>query len=173
MVKSNRAYKSWLGQTTGGTGAALRSRSRPAGTRVLIIVLLLLIPPHGILSENEENYFALAERFVDGSAWPQETAIFDASRHRMLSDATLGALVSAIGYAPAQVVTRLLTVAAYALVLPPLFARLRADRAGRGTGGHVHGADRRRTSSAASGCSAATRPRWPPTCWCWRRCVLC
>ena len=30
-------------------------------------------------------------------------------------------LVSAIGYTPAQVVTRLLTVAAYALVLPPLF----------------------------------------------------
>ncbi len=78
-----------------------------------------------ILSENEENYFALAERFVDGSAWPQETAVFDASPHRMLSDGTLGALVSAIGYEPAQVVTRSLTVAAYALVLPTLFSVFR------------------------------------------------
>ena len=91
------------------------------GAAVLVIVLLLLIPPHGILSENEENYFALAERFVSGAAWPQETAVFDASRHRMLSDATLGALVSTIGYAPAQIVTRLLIVAAFILVLPPLF----------------------------------------------------
>ena len=91
------------------------------GAAVLVIRPLLLIPPHGILSENEENYFALAERFIGGTAWPQETAVFDASRHRMLSDATLGALVSTIGYAPAQVVTRLLIVAAFILVLPPLF----------------------------------------------------
>ena len=83
--------------------------------------LLLLVPPHGILSENEENYFALADRFVGGTAWPQVSAVFDASRHRMLSDATLGALVSTIGYGPAQIVTRLLTVAAFVLVLPPLF----------------------------------------------------
>jgi hypothetical protein len=122
MVESNEAYRPRLGQTTGGTGAALRGRWSAAGTVVLIIVLLLLIPPHGILSDNEENYFALAERFVDGSAWPLETAVFDASRHRMLSDATLGSLVSAIGYGPTQVVTRLLTVTAYALVLPALFS---------------------------------------------------
>ena len=85
-------------------------------------MLALLIPPHGILSDNEENYFALAERFVDGSAWPRTTAVFDASPHRVLSDATLGALIAAIGYAPAQIVARLLAVAGYALVLPPLFA---------------------------------------------------
>ncbi|HME25266.1 MAG TPA: hypothetical protein VKI44_28720 [Acetobacteraceae bacterium] len=86
--------------------------------------MLSLIPPHGILSDNEENYFALAERFVSGSAWPQATAVFDASPHRMLSDATLGALVSAIGYSPAQIVARLLAVVGYALVLPPLFGVL-------------------------------------------------
>jgi hypothetical protein len=123
MVASKASSRSRVGRTICGImaaiGAALRGKG---GAAILIVVLLLLIPPHGILSENEENYFALAERFVDGSAWPGETAIFDASRHRMLSDATLGALVSAIGYAPAQVVTRLLTVAAYALVLPALFA---------------------------------------------------
>ncbi|MBV9252325.1 MAG: hypothetical protein JO227_24145 [Acetobacteraceae bacterium] len=92
-----------------------------AGPAVLILVLLLLIPPHGILSENEEDYFALAHRFVSGSAWPEKTAVFDASPHRMLSDLTLGAVVSAIGYAPAQVVTRLLAVAGYALTLSALF----------------------------------------------------
>jgi hypothetical protein len=48
--------------------------------------------------------------------------VFDASRHRMLSDATLGFLVSSIGYAGAQVVTRLLAVVGYSLALPPLFA---------------------------------------------------
>jgi hypothetical protein len=98
--------------------AALRGR---AGAIILVVVLLMMIPPHGYLSDNEENYFALAERFVDRSAWPSETAVFDASRHRMLSDATLGALVSSIGYAPAQIVTRLLAVAGYALALSALF----------------------------------------------------
>ena len=101
-------------QKTGYTGAIVE-------TAVLTVVLLLLIPPRGILSDNEENYFALAERFVDGSAWSLETAVFDTSPHRTLSDATLGAVIWAIGYTPAQVATRLLTVAAYALVLPPLF----------------------------------------------------
>src|SRR5262249_29423782 len=93
-----------------------------AGSALLVLVLLLLIPPHGILTENEEDYFALAERLADGSAWPQATAVFDASRHRVLSDATLGFLVSWIGCAGAQVVTRLLAVIGYALALPPLFA---------------------------------------------------
>ena len=100
------------------------SRGGAIGWILLAVVLLSLIPPHGLLSENEENYFALAERFVAGSAWPQETAVFDASPHRALSDGTLGALVSAIGYTPAQIVARLLTVAGYALVLPPLFSVL-------------------------------------------------
>lgn len=100
------------------------SRGGAIGWILLAVVLLSLIPPHGLLSENEENYFALAERFVAGSAWPQETAVFDASPHRALSDGTLGALVSAIGYTPAQIVARLLTVAGYVLVLPPLFSVL-------------------------------------------------
>jgi hypothetical protein len=92
-----------------------------AGTIVLVLVLILLIPPHGILSDNEENYFALAERFVDGSAWPGTTAVFDASRHRMLSDVTLGSLVSTVGFVPAQVLTRLLAIVGYTLTLPALF----------------------------------------------------
>ena len=92
-----------------------------AGIIVLVLVLTLLIPPHGILSDNEENYFALAERFVDGSAWPGTTAVFDASRHRMLSDVTLGYLVSTVGFVPAQVLTRLLAIVGYTLTLPALF----------------------------------------------------
>jgi hypothetical protein len=97
--------------------------TRPiASTITLIVVLLLLIPPYGILSDNEENYFAVAERFVDGSPWPEKTAVFDASRHLMLGNATLGLLVSVMGYAPTQVVTRLLAVGGYALTLPALFS---------------------------------------------------
>jgi hypothetical protein len=98
--------------------AALRGRT---GAIILVVVLLTMIPPHGHLSDNEENYFALAERFVDHAVWPPETAVFDSSRHRMLSDATLGTVVSTIGYAPAQIVTRLLAVAGYALALSALF----------------------------------------------------
>jgi hypothetical protein len=92
-----------------------------AAIAILITALLLLIPPNGTLSENEENYFALAERFINGSAWPQSTAVFDASQHRILSDATLGALITAVGYGPAQIITRLLMVGAYAIVLRALF----------------------------------------------------
>src|SRR6516164_7499988 len=96
--------------------AALRHSTTAAEIIVLIISLLLTIPPNGILSPNEENYFALAERFVRGSAWVEETAIFDSSRHLLLSNLTLGTLILAIGYAPAQVITRLLAVTGYTLV---------------------------------------------------------
>ena len=92
-----------------------------AGISVLVLALGLLIPPNGMLSENEENYFALAKRFVDGIAWPGTTAIFDASKHRMLSDVTLGSLVSTVGYVPAQVLTRVLAIAGYTLTLSALF----------------------------------------------------
>ncbi len=92
-----------------------------AGTAALAAVLLSLIPPDGVLSANEEDYFALAARFVGGSASPETTAVFDSSRHRILSDATLGSMVWLIGHAPAQIVTRLVAVAGYTLVLPALF----------------------------------------------------
>ena len=49
-----------------------------ASGAILTLALALLIPPHGVLSGNEENYFALAKRFVGGTAWPRETAVFDA-----------------------------------------------------------------------------------------------
>ena len=120
----------WLISAVGNTGASVASEygSRwqvAVGNSTLIIALLCLIPPHGILSDNEENYFALAERFVSSSSWPQDTAVFDVSKHRMLSDATLGVLVSSMGYGPAQIVTRLLAVAGYAFVLPRLFGVFR------------------------------------------------
>jgi hypothetical protein len=114
MAESNEVRMSRFSWDFGGIRSA-------AGTAILVTALLLMIPPHGILSENEENYFALAERFIDGSAWQQTTAVFDASPHRTLSDATLGALISTVGYAPAQIVSRLLAAGAYALVLPALF----------------------------------------------------
>jgi hypothetical protein len=92
-----------------------------AGGTVLALVLLSLIPPDGILSDNEEDYFQLAARFVSGTAWPELTAVFDSSRHRMLSDATLGKLVWLIGYVPTQIATRWLAVAGYMVALPALF----------------------------------------------------
>src|ERR1700712_6126742 len=110
MAESDDVHTSWFSRDFGGAHTA-------AGTAILIMVLLFLIPPHGILSENEENYFALAERLVDGSAWPQTTAVFDASRHRALSDATLGALIAAVGLGRAQIVTRVLGGGAFRFCL--------------------------------------------------------
>jgi hypothetical protein len=63
MAESDEARTPGVGRGIGGTRSAI-------GTAILIIALLFLIPPNGILSENEENYFALAKRFVDGSTSP-------------------------------------------------------------------------------------------------------
>src|ERR1700712_102077 len=110
MAESEGVHSSWFSRAFGGI--------RPgAGTAILVTALLFLIPPHGILSENEENYFVLAERLVNGSAWPQTTAVFDASRHRALSDTTLGALIAAVGLGRAQIVTRVLGGGAFRFCL--------------------------------------------------------
>src|SRR5690349_6534661 len=73
-----------------------------AGVAALVVVLLLLMPPHGFLLDNEEVYFGLAERAWSGGS--ADSAVFDASRHRLAHEAVLGPLVHAVGFEAAQAV---------------------------------------------------------------------
>src|SRR5260221_5057431 len=91
---------------------------------LLLVVLLLLLPPDGVLTDNEENYFQLAAQAVAGVPTPANSAVFDASRHRFLSELLLGPLIALCGFEAAQIVTRVLTAAAFALLLPRLFRLL-------------------------------------------------
>jgi hypothetical protein len=88
---------------------------------------MCLIPPDGVLSGNEENYFQLAAESVAAAPAAPESAVFDASHHRVLADHLLGWLVAAVGYAGAQIIARALAAIAYALALGALFRRLGLD----------------------------------------------
>jgi hypothetical protein len=90
----------------------------------LFLVLLCLIPPDGVLSENEENYFQLAARSVSSAPVAPETAVFDGSHHRFVADHVLGWLIGLTGFAGAQIVGRCLAAFAYATALLALCRRL-------------------------------------------------
>lgn len=84
---------------------------------VLLLLLLCLMPPDGVLTDNEENYFQLAEHFVTGAAATPDSAVFDSSPHRALNEVLLGGLVVAMGYERAQIVARLVLIAAFSILL--------------------------------------------------------
>lgn len=90
----------------------------------LFLALLSLMPPDGVLSDNEENYFQLALHSVSAVPALADTAVFDSSRHRFLADHLLGWLVAVAGYAGAQIIARCLAALAYAAALAALFRRL-------------------------------------------------
>jgi hypothetical protein len=91
---------------------------------LLLVVLLLLLPPDSVLTDNEENYFQLAAQAITGVPASPDSAVFDASRHRFFSELLLGRLISLSGFEGAQVITRVLTAVAFALLLPPVFRLL-------------------------------------------------
>jgi hypothetical protein len=108
-------------------GASRRQRwiGHPAGDILLLFLLLLcLLPPDGVLSDNEENYFQLGAHFVSSAPISPYTAVIDGSWHRVVSDALLGGLVRLVGFAPAQIIARTLAALAYAMALRALFRRL-------------------------------------------------
>jgi len=109
----------------GWKAAAAAVLDRPlAHVGLLLIVLLLLLPPTGVLSDNEENYFQLAAQAVTGLPTAPDSALFDASRHRFVSELLLGGLISLVGFEAAQAISRALAAAAFALLLPPVFRLL-------------------------------------------------
>jgi hypothetical protein len=105
----------------------LSGRREAAGFLVLLLLLLCLVPPDGILSPNEENYFQLAAQSVSPAAVSPQSAVFDNAPHRFLADHLLGFLIAGLGYGGAQIVARLLVAAAYALALCAVFRRFGLD----------------------------------------------
>jgi uncharacterized protein DUF6798 len=120
-------FPSPLGEREGP--AAQRREGEGAGDRagatlLLFLLLLCLLPPDGVLSDNEENYFQLGAQFVSTAPASPYTAVVDGSWHRSANDALLGGLVGIAGFAAAQIVTRTIAALAYALALRALFRRL-------------------------------------------------
>lgn len=108
-------------------GASLRQRwvDHPAAaTLLLFLVLLCLLPPDGVLSDNEENYFQLGARFVSAAPISPYTAVIDGSWHRVVNDVLLGGLVRLVGFAAAQIIARTLAALAYAMALRAFFHRV-------------------------------------------------
>ena len=104
-----------------------RPRRAAADFAALLLVLLCLIPPDGVLSGNEENYFQLAAQSVSLVPPAPESAVFDGSHHRVLADHVFGWLVAVAGFAGAQIVARARAAGAYALALGALFRRFGLD----------------------------------------------
>lgn len=103
--------------------AARRWWRHGAAIAALLLVLLCLIPPDGVLTGNEENYFQLAFASVSPAPPLPESAVFDSSHHRFLADHLLGWLIAGLGYGGAQIAARLLAALLYALALAALFRR--------------------------------------------------
>jgi hypothetical protein len=102
-------------------------RHEAAAIAALFLLLLCLIPPDGVLSGNEENYFQLALNSVAAAPALPETAAFDSSHHRFVADHLLGWLIAGLGYGKAQIVARLAAAIAFALALNALFRRFGLD----------------------------------------------
>lgn len=89
----------------------------------LTLTLLCVIPPDGVLSDNEEDYFLLGLRSVSALSGSAATAVFDHAPHRFLADHLLGWLIAGVGFGGAQIVARTLAATAYAIALRAAFRR--------------------------------------------------
>jgi hypothetical protein len=87
------------------------------------VVLLCLIPPTGMLSPGEEDYFQLAARRVGAMPNLPESAVFDSSPHRLVADHLFGWLIALLGFTGAQIFARVLAAVAYSVTLTMLFRR--------------------------------------------------
>lgn len=71
---------------------------------------------------NEENYFLLAHRRVEPSAFSSFHAAFDASRARFVFEYLMGTIVMHVGYPGAHVIARLLMSVLFAVGLTVFFS---------------------------------------------------
>src|SRR5262245_23954404 len=99
-------------------GQRLRRRMPEAA---ILLLLLLLMLPTGFLSDNEESKFATALHAVSNENAPASSAVFDASRHRVLNEFLLRHLIAWVGFGKAQIVTRGAAAFGYAVLLAGLF----------------------------------------------------
>jgi hypothetical protein len=56
-------------------------RSLAAIAFVVAVLLLAMIPPNGVLNDNEEHYFAAARQYFDPSAVPEHSALLGGMPH--------------------------------------------------------------------------------------------
>lgn len=98
--------------------------SLAAPTLAALLILAGLMPPTGVLTPNEEQYFQLAHAWFRPDATPEPRPAFDGSRHRLLSELLIGASVSAFGFEDAQVFLRVVLLLAFALTFGALATAL-------------------------------------------------
>lgn len=84
-------------------------------------LLLLLIPPNGALSGNEEYYLSVALQFWNPAALPKDTVLFGGMPHALLFGGLLGPIVDVWGFPAAQIIGRSLVVLLYAAALTRLW----------------------------------------------------
>jgi len=90
----------------------------------LLPVMVVLLFPAGF-GENESQYFMLALRRIAPDALPADSAAFDASHARLLSQLLIGVPVHLLGYEAAQILLRCLMMVMYAASLAYMLAALR------------------------------------------------
>lgn len=90
---------------------------------IFFALLLLLLPVYW--DANEENYFQLSWQTVEPEAFPENHAIFDASKGRLVPEFLIGNAVKFLGYDAAHVFIRLLCILGYAIALGYLFSWFR------------------------------------------------
>jgi len=86
-------------------------------TLAITVLTLLFMLPTGSLSDNEENYFQLAQRTVAPEKFGEYHAVFDASRARIVAEYLLGTLVDHVGYDTAFVIARIGMALLYGLTI--------------------------------------------------------
>jgi hypothetical protein len=107
------------------TLVALDGPRRPwALIAVLLPILLLLVPPNGVLDDNEEHYFAIARHSVAAEEPAPASAVMEGMPHTYLFAQGMGTLIGTLGYERAQVVGRTVVALLYALALGSFAAAL-------------------------------------------------
>jgi len=93
---------------------------RPISWLLIAAPLLLVMPPTGLLSGNEEAYLQAAIRWYRPDALPRNTALLDGLPHIALFASLLGPLIQSVGYEAAQVIARIIAVVAFSIALDRL-----------------------------------------------------
>jgi len=84
---------------------------------LVAVPLLLVMPPTGLLSGNEEAYLQAATQWYRPDALPKNTALLDGLPHIALFASLLGPLIQFVGYEMAQVISRIMAVVTFSVAL--------------------------------------------------------
>ena len=108
-------------------GSAIVAKVAPAGLlyfAAIFALILLIVPPNGVLADNEENYFGLAAQSLSPLTASPYSALFDSSRHRFANEFLLGYVIEGVGFEAAQMIARTVSAALLAWALSLLLRLL-------------------------------------------------